>query len=302
MSSIWEKTSPSEIYNNKYCCKFCNTKLDIKPSVIKNNKTKIFFCNSYCRKTFLKNRNDKELKDNTVECFYCKNKVSKKAYDLNRSNTHFCSRNCFLEYENTRCEKLRKNVSCIYCNKKYKLSKSKIDRDRNIGNFCSQKCLSNYRDSKVNFNCDFCDKKHKTHKSTYDRAVNHFCSKKCASRYYCGKNLCEGIFEKTVKKTKIKYERNNREILNGLELDFYFPNIKLAVEINGPSHYEPIYGEKSLKQQKKRDRTKKKLCKIKNITLFVISVLDVKVKDYERLFSSYIRKIRKHYDKKRRDS
>ena len=43
----------------------------------------------------------------------------------------------------------------------------------------------------------------------------------------------------------LTFSCNQKEII-GSELDFYFPTLKLAIQINGPLHYYPIYGKKKL--------------------------------------------------------
>jgi dTDP-4-amino-4,6-dideoxygalactose transaminase len=50
-------------------------------------------------------------------------------------------------------------------------------------------------------------------------------------------------------------ECNNRNLL-GIELDFYFPEIRLAIEINGIVHYEPIYGSKTFERIQNVDEQK----------------------------------------------
>lgn len=55
-----------------------------------------------------------------------------------------------------------------------------------------------------------------------------------------------------------------------LELDFYIPNQSLAIELNGPTHYKPIYGEAKFKRQQKNDQLKRDLCASQNITLIEI--------------------------------
>jgi hypothetical protein len=42
----------------------------------------------------------------------------------------------------------------------------------------------------------------------------------------------------------------------GIELDFYFPDIRLAIEINGIVHYEPIYGPKTFERIQNADQQK----------------------------------------------
>lgn len=54
------------------------------------------------------------------------------------------------------------------------------------------------------------------------------------------------------------------------ELDIYIPSLKLAVELNGIFHYEPIYGEEKLKQTQNNDNRKFQACLEKGIELCII--------------------------------
>jgi len=72
---------------------------------------------------------------------------------------------------------------------------------------------------------------------------------------------------------KLFFFTNDREILNGLELDFYFPDLKIAIEINGPLHYKDIYGEQKFKIYQQNDKRKKDECNKKNIQLFSINIM-----------------------------
>jgi hypothetical protein len=56
----------------------------------------------------------------------------------------------------------------------------------------------------------------------------------------------------------------------GSELDFFFPQIMLAIELNGIFHYEPIYGQDKLRKIQANDRNKYKLCYENDIELCII--------------------------------
>ena len=58
-----------------------------------------------------------------------------------------------------------------------------------------------------------------------------------------------------------------------LELDFYFPQLKLAIELNGPTHYLPIYGKEKFERQKRNDRIKRECCRDLGIHLIEISLM-----------------------------
>jgi hypothetical protein len=62
---------------------------------------------------------------------------------------------------------------------------------------------------------------------------------------------------------------NDKTVINS-ELDIYFPRLKLAFELNGIFHYEPIYGKEKLTQIQNNDQRKFLLCQQKGISLCVI--------------------------------
>ena len=67
---------------------------------------------------------------------------------------------------------------------------------------------------------------------------------------------------------------HHRKTLEGLELDIYIPELKLAFEYMGKQHYEWIDYFHKTKEEfellQYRDKCKKKICKIKGITLIRI--------------------------------
>jgi hypothetical protein len=60
------------------------------------------------------------------------------------------------------------------------------------------------------------------------------------------------------------------DFLEGLEIDIYVPQLKLAIEYQGIQHYEVVEfwgGEEALKKRKANDTKKRKLLKLNNIVL-----------------------------------
>lgn len=58
-----------------------------------------------------------------------------------------------------------------------------------------------------------------------------------------------------------------------LEVDLYLPALRTVVEINGPSHYTPIWGEEALAKQQKADQEKRGLLLTSGFRLVNIRVL-----------------------------
>lgn len=56
------------------------------------------------------------------------------------------------------------------------------------------------------------------------------------------------------------------------ELDIYIPSLKLAFELNGICHYEPVYGPAKLGQIRNNDNRKQQACNERGIALCVIDV------------------------------
>ena len=76
----------------------------------------------------------------------------------------------------------------------------------------------------------------------------------------------------------------------GSELDIYIPSLKMAIEINGIFHYEPIYGEDKLNQIISNDSLKKQSCDKNNISLYVVDVSQLSYLT-EKTAQPYINKI-----------
>ena len=80
----------------------------------------------------------------------------------------------------------------------------------------------------------------------------------------------------------------------GSELDFFFPDLKLAVELNGPLHYSPIYGQRKLDQILANDKQKAAKCLNRGIELVVVDVSNCSYLNKEKkqffldLFKSHI--------------
>lgn len=216
-------------------------------------------------------------------------KICKHIYQNSNFKT-YCSRIC---YENRPNSYLATNSiisNCLFCNKEVLKYKSDLRKNPDAI-YCNNKCATlhswkitdpetNSRrrlptNQKVEYACTYCDKKFLKYKGTV-HSEKVFCSHKCVGTYYSkfSKRKARSNLELFISK---KLEENfpylevihsDKNQCNGLELDFYFPAINLAIEINGPVHYLPIYGDKYLLSIQERDERKKNICLLKHIALF----------------------------------
>ena len=255
-------------------CGGCGKKFFRSSSAKKKNKTGLYFCGNQCKTKYYR-------RINVVKCVICKIDFYKNSSDRERYPVHCCSVKCRNEHNNKRVR-----IECGNCEKVFYRPPSLIKGKKNI--FCSKDCHDMFQDNKVEFKCDKCGKKYKTSKANYKRTRNHFCSPACFSKFKFEFSFVEVQFAKMVDKLGVQYERNDRTVVGPLELDFYFPTINYAVEINGNFHYKPIKGDDALKKQKKRDTRKRKKCKELGITLRTVKPGNCK---YETFIPRYKRVI-----------
>ena len=105
-----------------------------------------------------------------------------------------------------------------------------------------------------------------------------FCNSSCAASYN-NKHKTKGNRRSKLEmfiEQKLKLLYPNLEILFndkltiGSELDIYIPSLKLAFELNGIYHFEPIHGSKKLESIHKNDINKFESCQKNLISLCVI--------------------------------
>lgn len=111
-----------------------------------------------------------------------------------------------------------------------------------------------------------------------------FCSRSCAATYNNKykkhgtrrSKLEQWLEEKlTVLYPNLEIVYNDKQIIKS-ELDIYVPKLKLAFELNGIFHYEPIFGETKLSQIKNNDNRKFQACLENNIELCIIDASSMK--------------------------
>lgn len=212
------------------------------------------------------------------------------------------------EFENSKSN-IKLPLQCYVCNKSFYIRKSTIEfESKNIHRerlkFCSRKChqILNHPNLSIDVECLKCKKHFLKKKAQYIKSSNHFCSKSCAASYnntHKTKGTRVSKLEVwlseqlTLLYPNLEIHYNRKDAINS-ELDIYIPSLKLAFELNGIFHYEPIYGPDKLQQIQNNDKHKFKSCLEQNISLCIIDSSDlkyfkpVKVKKYLDIITNII--------------
>lgn len=176
---------------------------------------------------------------------------------------------------------------CNQCFKIYTKAKYRIQTDLHIAkNFCSQICVGAFKHATQTniIKCSNCNIEFVRKKFATKLIKNYFCTKSCATKFnnmrkQNGTRISKletwlhAKLEETYKKLEFLF--NDKTII-GSELDIYIPELKLAFELNGIFHYEPIYGQKKLDQTINNDKNKFQKCQELGISLCVIDTSNQK--------------------------
>jgi len=174
------------------------------------------------------------------------------------------------------------NLKCSFCDKQYNRNnswyKSKLKNKPNKKWYCSKICESQSRFNKIIVNCKNCNKSFFKYPNEIKKSPNHFCSKSCSATYN-NKNKTHGNRRSKLESwleeqltsmyPTLEIHYNRKDTINS-ELDIYIPSLKVAFELNGIFHYEPIYGEEKLKQIENNDNRKFQACLEQGISLCII--------------------------------
>jgi len=181
-----------------------------------------------------------------------------------------------------------KLIKCKICGKK--VLRKEYEANRFGFNFCSHYCLGVFQNKQKVVFCKNCGKEFKKSSNQIKKTINHFCCQSCAATYNNAhrttgirRSKLEAWLELKLKELYPDEEIlfNDKTAINS-ELDIYFPQRKLAFELNGVFHYEPIFGKEKLGQIQNNDQRKFLLCQQNNISLCIMDVSKEKYFKEER--------------------
>lgn len=187
-----------------------------------------------------------------------------------------------VDFEKTKSEDLLP-FECYQCKNSFLKKKKTITASlkntiKDTIKFCSTKCKKESQKTKQKINCTNCQVIFEKFPNQIKKTNKHFCSRSCSATYNnthkthgIRRSKLEVYLEEqlTLAYPNLVIDFNKKDTINS-ELDIYIPSLKLAFELNGIYHYEPIHGEDKLKQIQNNDQRKFQACLEKNIELALI--------------------------------
>lgn len=226
--------------------------------------------------------------------------VSQKQFELGNYNKH-CSRKCANKTSGEKgMTKKKKSLSKAYSNG---LLTGLRPMPKGIKQKRTPARLAGYsisRKKRVKINCLHCKIEFEVIVSRVNKTK--FCSGTCRNK------VNNKIIRGTRSKAEVELENrlkqlfprysvicNDREILSGLELDLYIPELNLGIEWNGIWHYVDVRKNGDL--QKRQDSDRRKLLKAKEVgvSLLVIKDMSNSKKNQMKLIDETIKTIKEEY-------
>ena len=156
------------------------------------------------------------------------------------------------------------------------------------------------RNGRLYVKCNNCDAKFRKLRNQSKKFPNHFCSSSCAATYNNKNNRlnnkrrskAEHYLEEQLSALGYQVESNRRDIVpSGLEIDIYLPNENIAIELNGPVHYQPIYGEQKFNDIVRKDAIKASELRDLDIPLYVIDVSQNRFDQTRKVLDEFVNRM-----------
>lgn len=166
------------------------------------------------------------------------------------------------------------SLKCVLCSETFFRTKHEVNwariRSSKDGvhrmTFCGRKCSDESLITKLDLECGLCKKPLKRQLACFQKSKTKrfFCNKSCATIYNNAhkttgtrRSKLEVYVENKLVQLfpNLEIHFNRKDAING-ELDIYIPSLKLAFELNGIFHYEPIFTKEKLEGVQNNDRRK----------------------------------------------
>ena len=181
-------------------------------------------------------------------------------------------------------------IRCLTCGHTFMASAKQVNnlftssgKDKLTLKYCSRACRDKGTQDRVTVTCANCGKKLERQRYELDVKEKFFCDRECMFEWLRNnpREITGGVRSKLEKLIEylitellpnVKVEYNNRQILHGLELDQYYPDFNVGVEINGGWHFLPLGGDDQLELVQNHDIKKVKLAKDIGLPLLQIPI------------------------------
>lgn len=187
------------------------------------------------------------------------------------------------QFINAKC-KDKLPLQCLFCKNTFYTSRDNIVRaemrKQETCEYCSLECYGKQNTllNTKKVNCKNCNKEFTKLNSQIKKHPNHFCGNSCAAKYNNARKTKGTRISKlevwlqnelTTLYPNLEFHFNKTSAINA-ELDIYIPSLKIAFELNGIFHYEPIYGADKFSKIVDNDKRKFAACIEKGIGLCII--------------------------------
>jgi hypothetical protein len=176
-------------------------------------------------------------------------------------------------------------LRCLHCAKtfhrtKHDIQLSSLPHRFETNEFCSNLCQRHHQEPLIPVICEQCQESFTKEQNQVIRTKHHFCSHHCHAIWQNAHKMkgtkCSKLevwLSKQLPKLYpvLEFHFNRKDAING-ELDIFIPSLKLAFELNGIFHYEPIFGKDKLASIQTNDHRKMLACAEHGIELCLIDI------------------------------
>jgi hypothetical protein len=292
-------------------CKHCNNQFGLSKREVKKaikRKRGGLFCSKICCLEFVKVNGaivEQKKKERLLfSCKQCGTQILKKQSEIRGQANIFCSHHCSARHQRGNAFGPQMKLVCQFCSTLKPVNEKTYQKFLTTQEFfCQHDCkVNNYRkiskekNTQLHHtelkkgditNCPECQKEFMIKERKPTKHGKRYCSKSCRMRhfnlhYYTYAQSNSSYPENylfsllTAEFPNLNIQKNNRTFLQrGLELDIFIPQLNLAIEINGPVHYKPIFGEERLADVKQKDQIKILELRSKQVQLIVLNVSEL---------------------------